>query len=199
MHIYIAATRGVSHNSRRMIRTSFVLQNVLAHLVKDDFHYRAIKAVHKGEEKFFRKLSYIIDQFKNENRECRECISNALKNLNENTLHSILRSTFEGIFQGGVTWARIIGLFLFVGQMAVSCRLRKIPVSTLYEHFHRLVKDELEIWIQEHGNWEGILSLYDKKNYVFSCFKAEDNFFIFLIGLVGVITVFNFFELVRMA
>jgi hypothetical protein len=82
--------------------------------------------------------------------------------VNEDTVNSVILGVANELFCEGITWSRIIALFVFVGELTKLCLLNNLPVhivDVVYECFSRLVKEKLECWVHDHDGWEGISSL----------------------------------------
>ncbi|XP_015908556.1 apoptosis regulator R11 [Parasteatoda tepidariorum] len=163
------AVRAISESEifskRSAIRTDYILQNLYKHLIKDVCCFEAICPANKNEEELFTELKKILDDFKFRNGSKIDILCSQLV-ISMDTLGSALYGVSNELFVEGYTWSRIIAFFVFVSILTVQCvenNLSENVVDVMYENFCRLVKENLKPWIDDHGGWEGFLSLKDDR------------------------------------
>ncbi|KFM74118.1 Apoptosis regulator BAX, partial [Stegodyphus mimosarum] len=147
--------------SRNSVRTDFILQNVYSYLIKDAYAFESCPATTRKEASVLKDLKEIVDAFRS-NYLFR--IQNLCSELDVtfDTVGSVLLGVSNELFSDGITWSRIIALFIFVAELTVQCLAQSFPVTIVditYECFSRLVKENLLVWIEDHGGWEGLRSL----------------------------------------
>lgn len=139
-----------------IVRTDFILENAFAYLLENHYKFDAISAMNKKENDVWDHMKETLDAF-------RDSYASPVKNLcaeidiiNEDTVGSILLGVSNELFSEGITWSRIIALFVFVGELTIMCISKKLPksiVDVMFECFSRLVKEKLESWIEDHDGW----------------------------------------------
>lgn len=144
---------------KNSVRTDFILKNVYAHLlgIKCDCN-----SVNKEEGNVLEGVIETVDAFRKTYANTVRGLCSEIGEVTEDTLHSVLLGVSNELFNEGITWGRIIALFVFVGELTVICIARNESnpiVDVMYECFARLVREKLESWIEDHNGWEGITSL----------------------------------------
>lgn len=145
-----------------VIRTDFILQNMFAYLVKDQYKFDAISAINKREKDVLEGMKETVDAFRLNYASTVKSLCAEIDLITEDTLGSVLLGVSNELFSEGITWSRIIAFFVFVGELTILCVSRKISksiVDVMYECFSRLVNEKLQSWIDDHDGWEGITSL----------------------------------------
>nr|ADV40358.1 Bcl-like protein [Latrodectus hesperus] len=149
-----------------VIRTDFVIQNVYSYLLKNVHYFEAITAVNKREENLLYELLRIVDDFQSLNGAKIHTLCLDL-HVTLSTLGSTVFGVSNELFTDGITWSRIIGLFVFIRELTIQSLANSESdeiVDAMYECFFRLVKETVKPWVDDHGGWEGVLSLKAKKN-----------------------------------
>ncbi|GFU45563.1 apoptosis regulator BAX [Nephila pilipes] len=150
----------------KSISTDFILQNAYSHLIKNGANFQAIRPTNYKEEQLIQDLLNIVDDFKLSFIGSIKVLTSDLE-FAPNTLGTVLQGVANELFCEGITWSRIIALFVFVGELTLQCLANDYPrsiVDVIYECFCKLVKETLINWIVEHGGWEGVRSLSKKRD-----------------------------------
>ncbi|KAG8201614.1 hypothetical protein JTE90_012685 [Oedothorax gibbosus] len=145
----------------KTIRTDFILQNVFAHLIKNGSSFQAIPPQNYKEEKVISDIIDIVNSFRMNYLSTIQNLCSQLEFSND-TMGTVLSGVANELFCEGITWSRIIALFVYVGELTLLCLVKNYSsdlVNVMYECFRKLVKENLSGWVEDHGGWEGIQSL----------------------------------------
>lgn len=135
------------------IRTDFVLQNVFAYLLKDEYPFNAMCSENVKEQDALRKIKETIDIYAFVYAEAAKQYCLKVGPLNGDVLEEVLSQNFNGIFRDdGIDKNRIMGFFILTGELCKTCLMRK-DVDIMYLCFSKHVKRKLKRWIYDHGGW----------------------------------------------
>lgn len=146
-----------------IIRTDFITENALLYLLENYYSFYAIRPVNKKEEDTFNKFKNVLISFRNKIDPLKNICEAIFNNgITESTVNCYLLGVANELFSEGITWSRIVGYFIFAGELAIICikfQVSKSIVNAICKSFSMIVKEKLETWIEDHDGWEGILSL----------------------------------------
>ncbi|XP_013785182.1 apoptosis regulator Bcl-2-like isoform X1 [Limulus polyphemus] len=80
-----------------------------------------------------------------------------------------LKTAFFGVsnelFSEGITWINIVTLFVFSGEMAVTCIENGwfYHVNNLAHWLASYICNHLVAWIQDHGGWDGLVEYTENR------------------------------------
>lgn len=164
-----ASLKRGNRSKNDVIRTDFLLENIFSHMLGDKYKFNPISPMNKKEKDILEKVTEIYDLFGDQHGHSMASLCEEF-HLTENTIEPIVLGVANCLFSEVITWNYIICYFYFVGQLTMLCIHKNLPKSTvdiMYECFSRLVKNELESWIEDNGDWEHLLSLtinYEKSS-----------------------------------
>lgn len=142
-------------NEKDKVRTDFVLQNIYSYSLRNKYEFNAVCAMNKEEEFVMRELEGTVYAFQTNYGGNVKSLCTELE-ITEDTIGTVILGVSNELFSDGITWSRIIALFVFVGELTLLCLSRKFPeriVDEIYECFCKLVKEKLKGWIDDHGGW----------------------------------------------
>ncbi|CAL1271952.1 unnamed protein product [Larinioides sclopetarius] len=148
-------------------RTDFILQNCYSHLVGNGNDFQPMSARNSKEERVLMIFKTVIDEFRDSYANPIQEMARKMKHISVDLLPELLRSVSAELFCEGVTWSKVIGFFVFVGELAIHYAPNDESsdvINKLYESFCRHVKENLISWVEEHGGWEGVESLAKKRD-----------------------------------
>ncbi|XP_061919775.1 bcl-2-like protein 1 isoform X4 [Entelurus aequoreus] len=66
------------------------------------------------------------------------------------------KMTMDQVFQDGINWGRIVGLFAFGGIICVKCAERGLSdlVPYIVDWMTNYLDEHISTWIQSHGGWD---------------------------------------------
>ena len=149
------------HKGINGIRTDFILRNVYSYLLSGQCDISKLSARNKNEER-------VLEDWKETVKAFRFNYASSVKGLcseievTEETVGSVLLGVSNELFCEGITWSRIVALFVFVGELTSLCLSKDLSnyiVEDVYNCFSKLVEEKLQSWIDDHDGWEGISSL----------------------------------------
>lgn len=158
----------------KSIRTDFILQNVYAHLIKNGSSFQAIPAANYKEEKVISDVLEIVDCFRMNYLSTIQKLCSQLEFTND-TMGTVLSGVSNELFCEGITWSRIIALFVYVGELTLLCLVKNYSsdlVDVMYECFCKLVKENLSGWVEDHGGWVCIIFRIYMKFFNEMCFTV---------------------------
>lgn len=145
-----------------IIKTDCILENVFSYLLRDHYNFNTICKMYKKEKHVFETIKETLNFFRNKYGDLVKILCSEMDDIDEDTVDSVLLGVAHALFSEGITWSRIIAFFHFVGELTITCIIRKLPnslVDVIYECFSKCVKVKLESWIEDHDGWEGVSSL----------------------------------------
>lgn len=149
------------HSDKNGVRTNFILQNIYSYILGEKYCYNAVCAVNDKEVNVLKQLKETVKAFQLNYADTVKSLCTEIE-VNEDTVSSVILGVANELFCEGITWSRIIALFVFVGELTILCLSNNLPVhivDVVYESFSRLVEEQLECWVHDHDGWEGISSL----------------------------------------
>lgn len=145
------------------VRTHTLLENVFAYMVREKCDFYAKSTMNRKEKEIFqiykRALDFVGDAYCQKVR--RECTK--LDVITKDSVDTLLCTIADELFSDGITWSRITAFFVFVKELTLWCIYKKVPTSivdVIVVCFSELVEEKLKPWIEDHGNWDGISSIY---------------------------------------
>ena len=80
----------------------------------------------------------------------------------ENAHDAFLQAAGE-LFCDGVNWGRVVALFVFSGRFAVFCCEKNMCdiVENIVDWVSKYIDRKLNVWIEKHDGWNGLLQFYD--------------------------------------
>ncbi|PIK39763.1 putative bcl-2-like protein 1 isoform X6 [Apostichopus japonicus] len=91
-------------------------------------------------------------------------------NLNATTAYAQFKDLADELFRDqqnghqGVSWGRIAALIAFSGRLALHCATHDMEnmVPSVIGWTERYLDGNLNIWMQEHDQWDGFMDFFDK-------------------------------------
>lgn len=156
----------VSEEAVTKCRTDFILQNVYSIFIREDLDFQPLPAENSKEERTLKVYKAIIEDFRDSYT---TTIKGMVKRMKISSVDLLpeLQSVSAELFSEGVTWGRVIGFFVFVGELASQHASNDKSGNTtnkLYESFCRHVKETMMSWVEDNGGWEGVECLAVKKD-----------------------------------
>lgn len=83
--------------------------------------------------------------------------------IQPSTAHATFLGVANELFSEGVTWARIVALFVFGSEMALICQRMSHTeiVSDVAEWLSSYIKANLLTWIRDHDGWDGLVTFHE--------------------------------------
>jgi len=150
-----------NYNEKNGVRTDFILQNVFSYVLGDRYCFNAICADNDIEKKVLKELIETIKAFQINYSDTVKGLCSEIE-VTEDTVTAVILGVANELFCEGITWSRIIALFVFVGELTLLCLSKDLPINVVdvvYACFSDLVTEKLESWVFDHNGWEGIASL----------------------------------------
>ncbi|KAF8792126.1 Apoptosis regulator R11 like protein [Argiope bruennichi] len=140
-------------------RTDFILQNVYFLVIKNDSTFKPMSAVNSKEERVFMIYKAIIEEFRDSYTNTIQNMTKRMQNVPLEFISQLLQTVSAELFCEGITWSKVIGFFVFVGELALQ-RITNDKsgdaTKKIYECFCRHVKETLITWVEDNGGWEGL-------------------------------------------
>lgn len=157
-------------------------------MLENKYKFHTICAKNWIEEDTLKSFKEKLNRFKDENgyNVRNHCFQ--MDPINEDTVDSIFSDVTNELFSDGITWNLIISFFCFVGELTLVVIFKKLPTSLvdiIFEYFSKFVNEKLELWIQDHGGWEGI---FMKKEDIG---KISAKYFLFKMLMYTVVIIFG--------
>lgn len=102
----------------------------------------------------FKQLSKLADAFEDQRTDTFQDVLRRLRFTPRNAYTNFV-SVAQSLFQDGIHWGRIVGLYVLGGAVAVECARRNMRgyVELVRGWFMTYVTENLLEWITEHGGW----------------------------------------------
>jgi hypothetical protein len=102
-------------------------------------------------------LRDLADSFEDKNPEgFREMVRQL--NINARTAYPSFMAVAQDLFQDGIRWGRIVGLYALAAAVVVECVRRKLNdyVVLVYDWLLTFMSENLLEWINDHNGWVGV-------------------------------------------
>jgi hypothetical protein len=77
--------------------------------------------------------------------------------INGRTVYGVFLRTADGLFQDGINWGRIVGLYVFAASLSQACISRgmQATVEEVKKWLIAYIRSNLVNWMMDHGGWDG--------------------------------------------
>lgn len=133
-------------------------------------------STHRGIEAVKAALREAADNFELRFTEAFSDLSSKLSITAFTAYHSF-KSVMDELFNDGINWGRIVGLFVFGGALCVECIEKDMRhlVSRIADWMSTYLDEHISPWIQSHGGWVSRQRGMKKKDAVYSRYPCHKN------------------------
>ncbi|XP_068171537.1 bcl-2-like protein 1 [Antennarius striatus] len=85
-------------------------------------------------------------------------------NITPETAYNSFKSVMDEVFQDGVNWGRIVGLFAFGGVLCVDCVEKDTSelVPRIADWMTTYLDEHISPWIQSQGGWDSFADVFGR-------------------------------------